>query len=412
MKHHHKYYRSVSLSAMLLAGLTGPITPEATAADDSEDLLFEEIVVFSRSRKESSLSIPQTVDLIDNKLLKSVAALTIGDALRFVPGASQDGSKLDAFSDNYLIRGFGSDQTINGASKNRLNHSRDAVNVERIEVLKGPASVLYGQLEPGAVVNVVTKQAEEDFSAEVSFEAGRFDHYRGTLDVTGSLTDSGNVRFRLTGAYEDSDAFVDFWNREHIFIAPTIAFDIGEDTTFTVEALYSKNTWSAFYNGVPILGTLEPNANGVIPANRHLADPTLDGTVRRTSDVTARLDHSFNDDVALRAVVSWTEGVQDYEEVFALPVAGYFPIGPSEAEQTRLVNRVLLTTDSNTETYAAHLDLSFSLNTGPVAHDLAIGVDYQSRNSKQSNGADLLFPLDQFTPTYSLDERPASPSQG
>jgi len=396
---------SVSLLALLIALPTAPLQAQDSADESSDGLIFEEIVVYSRSRKESGLSIPQTVDVLDNKLLTDVNALTVGDALRFIPGASQDGSKLDAFSDDFLIRGFGSSQTINGTTKNQLNHSRDAVNIERIEVLKGPASVLYGQLDPGAVINVVTKQPEEEFSAEAGFEMGRYDHYRGTLDVTGSITDSGNARFRLTAAYENSDSFVDFWNREHIFIAPSVAIDLGEDTTFTVEALYSKNDWSAFYNGVPVSGTLFSNTNGEIPINRHTADPTLDGTVRRTTDITARLEHSFSDNLALRAVFSWTDSMQDFEEVFGISSL-LLGIPEEPAGEERLLYRATFNSELERTTYTAHLDLSTSFDTGSITHEVAFGADFEDTHRVADSHNDVLTPLDLFSPTYSLDSRP------
>lgn len=119
-------------------------TPEVAAP--------EEVIVFGRVHNEVNLQVPQTVDVIDEHLLENIGATSIGDALRFIPGASRDGSSLDAFGDTYLMHGFYSSQTVNGIGVNRLNNARDSVNVERIDVLKGPASVLYGQLQPGAVI--------------------------------------------------------------------------------------------------------------------------------------------------------------------------------------------------------------------------------------------------------------------
>jgi iron complex outermembrane receptor protein len=402
-------HRSLTLAWLAGSGIAATLGSSlATAAETSEGAqseLLQEIVVYGRARDETTLDVPQSVDVFNAEMLEAIGSDRIGDALRFVPGASSDGSKLDAFGDSYLIRGFGADQTVNGIGVNQLNHSRDAVSVERIEVLKGPASVLYGQLQPGAVVNVVTKQPERDFGAQIGLEAGRYDFYRGTLDVTGPLSKSGAARFRLTAALEDSDAFVDFWGKKHVFVSPVLAFDAGENTTVTLEALYSKDDWTAFFNGVPAEGTVLPNPNGPLPKRRGLADPTWDGTVRENTDVNVRLEHVFNDDVAYRGSVSWTNGTEDYEEIFG--VLGWDESeDASFAENRRNLLRALLATDSDADTYFTHHDVSVAFNTGRFEHELVVGADWRKTDETSRDVASLVPSLDLYAPVYGLSERP------
>lgn len=211
------------LGAACLIGLPAGVAVAQDVSEASQDNheasgLTSEIVVFGRSARDTQLSVPQTIDVIDSQMLEAANADTIGDALRFVPGASRQGGDLDAFGDSYLIRGFDSNQTVNGLTTSALRQARDSVAVERIEVLKGPASVLYGQLQPGAVVNVVTKQAEREFGAELTGKYSRFQDLRGTLDVTGPLTEGGALRARLTAAYDDSDSYIDNFHRSHIWV--------------------------------------------------------------------------------------------------------------------------------------------------------------------------------------------------
>lgn len=387
------------------AALGSPLAIAAETPAGAQSELLQEIVVYGRARDETTLDVPQSVDVFNSEILEAIGSDRVGDALRFVPGASSDGSKLDAFGDNYLIRGFGADQTVNGIGVNQLNHSRDAVSVERIEVLKGPASVLYGQLQPGAVVNVVTKQPERSFGAQLGLEAGRYDFYRGTLDVTGPLSSSGGARFRLTAAFEDSDAFVDFWSKEHVFVSPVFAFDAGENTTVTLEALYSKDDWSAFFNGLPAEGTVLANPNGPLPKNRGIADPTWDGTVRENTDVNIRLEHVFNDTAAYRGSVSWTSGQEDYEEIFG--VLGWDEDETASFEQNRRsLLRALLTTDSDADTYFTHHDVSVAFSTGRFEHELVVGADWRKTDDSSQNAAALVPSLDLYAPVYELSAKP------
>src|SRR5688500_20191558 len=152
-------------------------------------------------------------------------------------------------------------QSVNGMTAMALRQARDSLGIERIEVLKGPASVLYGQLQPGAVVNIVTKQPESTWGFEGALKYGRFDDLRATMDLTGPLAASGAVRFRLTAAFDDSESFVDFWTRGHQFIAPPVAV-LGERTTLTLEAFHTRNRIEGFFNGLPAEDTVLPNANG------------------------------------------------------------------------------------------------------------------------------------------------------
>ena len=128
-----------TLLSICLATTALATTAQAQTADE-----IEGVVVYGRMEGESTRQVPQTVDVLGRQLLEAVRAESIGDVLRLVPGASRDGSELDAFGDSYLMRGFSTTQTVNGIGVSFLNQPRDAVNVERIEVLKGPASVLYG----------------------------------------------------------------------------------------------------------------------------------------------------------------------------------------------------------------------------------------------------------------------------
>lgn len=119
-----------------------------------ENQLLETVMVYGRQPNDTVADIPQSVSVFDRDQIDLTAAVNVGDVVQFVPTASRNGSTLNSFGDDYLIRGFGANQIVNGLGFNRLAHARDLANVERVEVLKGPAALLYGQMEPGAVINV------------------------------------------------------------------------------------------------------------------------------------------------------------------------------------------------------------------------------------------------------------------
>lgn len=386
---------SSRLASALSFGLASPF---ALAQQDATDAVaLDRISVYGRVTADTTFEIPQTVDVIDRVMIEETGSETVGDVLRFIPGASRDGSTLDAFGDSYLVRGFAANQTVNGMTANALRQARDAIAIERIEVLKGPASVLYGQLQPGAVVNIVTKQPERIWGFEGTLKYGRFDDRRATFDLTGPLAAGGAVRFRLMGAFDDSGSFVDFWNRQHQFIAPTVAIDLGERTTLTLEAFHTRNRIEGFFNGLPAEGTVLPNANGPLRRSLTLVDPAFDPSIRTNTDATARLEHQFSEDLRYRAAVSWTREKTDEEGIFG--VLGW-------EEPQRVLTRAVLDGRNDGEAWLAHNDLAWQTSTGAVEHEIVVGGDYSRFRRHNVNDIGLTSSLDLYAPVYRFDRKP------
>lgn len=394
----HKAAVALRPLAMTLALMSAPALAQTKSATDDTDST-PEIVVFGSAESQTTRDIPQTVNVFQQDIIERTGATRVGDVLRLVPGASPNGSELDAFGDAYLMRGFEADLTLDGIRIDHMNHARDAIGVERVEILKGPASVLYGQLQPGAVVNVVTKEPLREFKLDATGQAGRFDFYRGTVDTSIPLTADGSVAARLIGAYENSDSFIDFWNKDHRFFAPSIAFRPDEDTKLVVKAMYSRDKWSAFFNGVPAEGTVLPNPNGPLPRNRSIADPSFDGTIRRTSEISARLEHKFTPDIALRLSAAVVDGGQKYQEIFGV-------LGWENDATDSVLLRALLDTKSSATNYDFHGDLSFDFATGSIGHQLTIGAEYGIDSSDELSAVGLVSSLALYNPVYSLTVAP------
>lgn len=387
---------ALSLSTSIV---TTPVAAQSAADGVGGDSSAEEILVFGRLAGDHILDVPQSVDVVSGELITETRSETVGEALRLIPGASRDGSTFDAFGDAYLIRGFSANQTVNGMTANALRQARDTVSIERIEVLKGPASVLYGQLQPGAVVNIVTKQPKREFAGELSLGYGRFDDWRVEADITGPLTSGGSIRFRLTGAYDNSDSVIDYWHREHVVVAPTVAIDLGEATTLTVEGLFMRNKLRGFLNGLPAEGTVLGNPNGPLAHSLGLTDPTFAPSIRTNGEVTARVEHRFSDSLKGRAGLSWTRERTDEEGVFGL--LGW-------EDQFRTLTRAVLTSASDGEAWTAYGDLAATIQTGPLKHELVLGADHSWFARQNVSDVGLAASLDVYNPQYELAQRPGT----
>jgi catecholate siderophore receptor len=179
--------------------------------------------------------IPQSIAVVPAEVLRDQRALSVQDALKNVPGVGF--SSGDGQRDQVTIRGFTAiaDQFVDGFRDDAL-YFRDLSNVERIEVLKGPAAVLYGRGSSGGLINRVTKKPDRDILS-VTLSAGSFDSYRGEFDL-GMLDPGSHVGFRLTGAAEDNGSYRDQQFIKRNAIAPSFLFGAGQDTTILLQADY------------------------------------------------------------------------------------------------------------------------------------------------------------------------------
>lgn len=182
--------------------------------------------------------LPQSVSVVPAEVLRDQRALSVQDALKNVPGVSF--SHGDGQRDQVTIRGFTAiaDQYVDGFRDDGL-YFRDLSNVERIEVVKGPAAVLYGRGSSGGLINRVTKKPTIDI-IEGAFTYGSKGIARGEIDL-GQYDEDSGVGFRMTGALEDSDSFRDQQFVKRVAIAPSVVLGQGQNTTLLIQADYLKD---------------------------------------------------------------------------------------------------------------------------------------------------------------------------
>lgn len=383
--------RNKILAAIMLSnGISPAIAQELsnTNSKTSNEQGPEVITVYGRQQGMTVKDVPQTVSVFDQESFEIGLFDTVGDALRLVPNAVRSGSSLDMFGDDYLFRGFAAEQSINGLGFVQTDHPTDLANVERIEVLKGPASVLYGQMEPGGTINVVTKQPLSEFQTEVGVEYGSYDRKRATLDVTGPL--SNNVRARLNLAYEDSESHIDFLEQKRLFVAPNITVDLSNKTNLTVEGSYSINEWTALNGGTPIEGAIVSNPNGEYDESFNLA--WEDSFTERNSQYTnVRLTHELTDKIVARASYTYIRNDADFQEYVGRGFDGDF----------RTVRRgVYVVKDTYKKDHNVILDITGEVETGALIHKFTAGIDYRTSDAYRPAAAYSTDPIDLYDPQY------------
>lgn len=386
---------SVSLMTLMMAGAS-----PALAQDNAEDeaLTVDTITVVGRGLETTLRDTPQSVQVFDAEFLSDIAAVDISDVVRFVPTASTQYAEVGFLADAYFARGFAITQVINSARLNTANFPLDSAVMERVEVLMGPASVQYGSMQPGAVVNIVTKTPRDEQHLDIGVEVGSYDHQRYTLDAGGPLSDA--VRARINVAYQDRETFLDFWEEKKLIISPTLEWDVGPDTTLNLLGVYTELDQPAgAYLGTPAAGLLTENPNGDYPRSFFVQSPDEQGVgrQRQSANIEATLNHRFTDYLTSRAVFSYTQTERDDQTIIGLL-----------QDDFRTVNRINVGNVSDGDDYAAYVDVTAEFTTGPIRHEITVGGEYFRTQLDNLQTRFIVDPLDLFNPTYTAVLDPAN----
>ncbi len=346
----------------------------AQAPESTKDNLEEVVVTAVKQPFRGDVPIedlPQSVQVLDTALLQNVGVTKLDDVLDLASGIARQNT-FGGLWDSFAIRGFAGDENtpsgylVNGFNNGRgFSGRRDASNIERIEVLKGPGSALYGRAEPGGTINIITRKPEFDRKGSVELAAGRFSTKRIAGDYTGPITDS--IAFRINGAYEDADSFRDFITFEKLSITPSFLFRIGENTTISYEYENVKQE-APFDRGVVAPGGVV----GAVPISRFLGEPGDGVTTVKAQGHQLVFQHEFAGDwtvlggLGLRK--SSFEGFSSDPEL----VAGrqpFYATGTTLSRQRRF-------RDYDTDDVTSRLELSGSHEFGSMTNHFLMGVDY------------------------------------
>lgn len=380
--------------------VTPDVQPEGAARGDEE----MEIVVTGEqdgylvpsattgTRTDTPLrDIPQSIQVVPQQVLRDQQITRLDDALRNVAGATPDFNSGPYVT--YRIRGFealNNNLLRNGQVDAGAGESVELSSVERVEVLKGPASVLFGLGNPGGSINIITKRPLSEPFYSVDATVGSYSFYRGAIDLSGPLNDAKTVSYRLNTAYRNSDSFIDFYNSEHFNISPVVSVAIGKRTNLTIEGDYIETRDSGFTPFVPVVGSVLSNPNGKIPRDRNVGEPSdeINASLTRLG---YQLEHKFSDRWSLLNTFAYN--FRDYSDKRTLP-------GTLEADN-RTLNRTYRDYEFQSTSYALTTNVVGKFSTGSIQHQLLFGVDLNSYENETLKFAEATAaPIDIFNPIY------------
>lgn len=331
--------------------------------------------------------VPLSVQVIPKEVLEDRNVKELGDALETAGGVVPAGRRgTSVFGPNFLIRGFPVSRGFFRDGVTTFSLSPLSTNdIERVEILKGPASVLFGQGDPGGIINLVSKKPLDEPFYEISGTVGSFDTYRGAVDLSGPLSASKNVKYRLNLSYENYGSFRDFVDGERLIISPIITWDIRPDTSLDIFGQYAYNR-ETIDNGIPAVG------NGIvdIPRSRFLGEDFGEFS-QNEFKLGYRLKHDFNDDWSVRNTVQY----QQYKP------RRFAPLFDSFDEVTGDLERNAYFAGGTYHRFFANAEVTGRFKTGSIQHQVLAGVEYRHDAETPEFRLGISYPsINVFNPVY------------
>ena len=304
------------------------------------------------------MDLPQSITVVGHEVLRDQQAQRLSDVIKNVNGVYL-GTARASTQENFYARGYSLSSTNLFKNGARINSGSmpEMSSLEKVEVLKGSAAILYGQVAPGGVVNMVTKQPKFHTGGEVSFRTGSYDLYKPSFDIYGPL--SGNVAYRINGTYETAQSFRDVVGSERYYVNPSLLFKLGNRTELLVEGDYLKHEFTPDFG----IGSLDNTKIADVPRSRFMG-AAWQYAITEQATASANIKHLLNDNWSLNAIFSYQNYGRDYYSTERI-----------QADAKGDWRRPLGRTNTAEDYYAGQLNLTGKFNTGKLEHTLLAGLD-------------------------------------
>lgn len=416
------------LSAVLLAAtaLAAVTTASALAADDAGGdaeaaTSVEGVVVTGLKGRQAAagtktetalIETPQSITVIDGDELIRRNAQSINQALGYVAGVAtnQRGGMVTRY-DQLVVRGFAPETFLDGMRIIAGPYSRPQIDfnrIDHIDVVKGPASVLYGSSTPGGLVNVASKLPEDGSFGRIEGQLGNYRTRRIVGDVNAPLDDQGRWLGRIVAGWQKGDGLTSGTFSERYHVSPMLTFAPTVDTSLTLLAAYQHAPSGGGYSGVPAFGSVLPNPFGELPRDINTGDPGYERYNHKARSIAAFFRHDFNEHLTFRSNARFQNNRLSYRQLY---VAGFPTIGTGVNRNSDFstILRGGGGADEDFDTLTLDQQLSARFETGALKHQVLGGVDYQKitgENLQQFNTGVTANPLTSiptlrlFAPAY------------
>lgn len=302
--------------------------------------------------------LPQSIQIISSQTITDQQASRLSDVLKNVNGIAL-GTTRGTTGENFFARGYslGANNYFKNGARTNSGSLPETSTLESIEVLKGSAALLYGNVSSGAVINMVTKKPKFEYGAEVSMRAGSYDFYKPSADIYGPI--SKDLAFRVIGTYENAKSFRNTVKSDRYYVNPSLLYNISEKTSLLVQGDYLEYDLTPDF-GIGSLGGKIPTTIG----RSEFFNTVWAYNKGKQATASAELNHQFNANWKLNAIGSF----QSFDR-------NYFSSERIQASEIGDWERKLSRQKTSEDYYTGQINLNGMFNTGSVKHTLLVGVD-------------------------------------
>ncbi|WP_033567838.1 TonB-dependent siderophore receptor [Dickeya undicola] len=343
---------------------------------------------------------PQSVTVVTRDQMDAQAVSSVSDALNYSSGVVTNYRGSSNRNDEVIARGFRyAPKFLDGLSYGLSGQGAalgkiDPWLLERVELVHGPASVLYGQVNPGGLISMTSKRPTAETIRKVQFSAGNQHLGEAAFDFGGALNDDKTLLYRLNGIASTRDEFVKDYKEKRVAIAPAITWLPNSDTSFTLLTSYQNDPKAGYRNFLPKIGTVTEASAGYIPEDLNVSDPNYSRSKREQVGIGYIFDHSFSDNVTFQQNLRYSQLRERYKYLV-------YTWSNPEISDTSLSRRQVRE-ELNADELGLDNQLKVKLATGEVEHTLLGGLDYkwQDRDYNYWRNSGNQYNFDWANPSY------------
>lgn len=369
----------------ILFSLSGFAQETASISDDKNSIeifdtiknkrgkILKEVVITANKQKKpvtalrsglKPMDTPQSIQVIGSEVIEQQQSIRLSEVIKNANGVYVSSARGGA-QESFYSRGY--DMSANNMLKNGFRFNSGSIpevsSLEKVEFLKGGSALLFGNVAPGGILNLVTKTPSFKRGGEITMQAGSYDYYKPSVDFYGPL--NKNIAYRFTGSYENSKSFRDVVKNDRFYINPSFLFRISHKTQITAQGDYLTADWTPDF-GTGIIGKTILN----IPRNKYFGALWSNGNTKSAS-ASVLLDHEFNKNWKLNFNTSFQNYDRRSTSTSQLASLDTYA-NPGDW------NRGLVRNKNQEKIFGNQLSLQGTFNTGKIKHQVFTGADYEN----------------------------------